>query len=38
MPLTYGSSWLQEVILCSKTTKLSYMEGSFENEEVILFE
>jgi len=27
MPLTYGISWLQEVILYSKITKLSYMEG-----------
>ena len=33
MPLTYGFSWLQEVILYSKITK----EGSFENDAVILF-
>ena len=38
MPLTYGFSQLQEVILYSKITKLSNMEGSFENDEVILFE
>jgi len=37
MPLTYGFSWLQEVILYSKITKLSNMEGSFENDIVILF-
>ena len=30
MPLTYGFSWLQEVILYSKITKVSDMEGSFE--------
>jgi len=34
MPLTYGFSWLQEVILI---TKVSNMEGSFENDAVILF-
>jgi len=28
MPLMYGFSWLQEMILYSKITKLSYMEGS----------
>ena len=38
MPLTYGFSWLQEVILYSKITKLSYMEASFENDAVVLFE
>jgi len=37
MPLTYGFSWLQEVILYKKITKVSDMEGSFENDEVILF-
>jgi len=37
MPLTYGFSWLQEVILYSKITKVSDMEGSFENDAVILF-
>jgi len=37
MPLTYGFSWLQEVILYSKITKVSIMEASFENEAVILF-
>jgi len=37
MPLTYGFSRLQEVIMCSKITKLSYMEDSFENDAVILF-
>ena len=37
MPLTYGISWLQEVILYSEITKLSDMEGSFENDAVILF-
>jgi len=37
MPLTYGFSWLQEVILYSKINKLSNMEGSFENDAVILF-
>jgi len=36
MPLTYGFSWLQEVILYSKITKVSDMEGSFENDAVIL--
>jgi len=35
MPLTYGFSWLQEVILYSKITKVSNMEGSFENDAVI---
>jgi len=38
IPLTDGFSWLQEVILYSKITKLGYMEGSFENDAVILFE
>ena len=37
MPLTYGFSWLQEVILYSKITKVCDMEGSFENDAVILF-
>jgi len=37
MPLTYGFSWLQEVILWSKITKVSDMKGSFENDGVILF-
>ena len=37
MPLTYGFSWLQEVIMYSKTTNVSIMEGSFENDAVILF-
>jgi len=37
MSLTYGFSWLQEVILYSKITKLSNMEDSFENDAVILF-
>jgi len=37
MSLTYGFSWLQEVILYSKITKVSDMEGSFENDAVILF-
>jgi len=34
MPLTYGFSWLQEVNLYSKITKVSDMEGSFENDAV----
>jgi len=29
MPLTYGFSWLQEVILYSKITKVCDMEDSF---------
>ncbi len=37
MPLTYGFSWLQEVILYSNITKVSNMEGSLENDAVILF-
>ena len=38
MPLTYGFLQLQEVILCSKITKVSDMEeGSFENDAIILF-
>jgi len=37
MLLTYGFSWLQEVILYSNITKVSDMEGSFENDAVILF-
>jgi len=37
MQLTYGFSWLQEVILLSKITKVSNMEGSFENDAVLLF-
>ena len=38
IPLTYGFSWLQEVFLHSKITKVSKMEGSFENDAIILFE
>jgi len=37
MLLAYGFSWLQEVIMYSKITKLSNMESSFENDAVILF-
>jgi len=37
MPLTYGLSWLHEVILYSKITKVSNMEGSFENDTVLPF-
>ena len=37
IPFTYGFSWLEEVILNSKITKISDMEDSFENDEVILF-
>jgi len=37
MPLNYGFSWLHEVILYSELAKLSNMEGSFENDSVILF-
>ena len=37
MPLTYGFSWLQEVILYSKINEVSDMEGSFEKDSVILF-
>ena len=37
MPLTYGFSWIQEVILYSNITKVSNMEGSFETDAVILF-
>jgi len=37
VPLTYGFSWLQEVILYSKIKIVSNMEGSFENDAVILF-
>jgi len=37
MPLTYSFSWLQEVILYSNITKVSNMEGPFENDAVILF-
>ena len=37
MPLTYVFSWLQEVILYSKITKVCDMEGSFQNDAVILF-
>jgi len=36
MPLTDGFSWLQEVIMYSKITKDSIMEGSCENDAVIL--
>jgi len=32
MPLSYGFSWLQEVILYSTVTKVSDMEDSFEND------
>jgi len=35
MPLTYGFSWLPEVILYSKFSKVSDMEGSFENDAFI---
>jgi len=35
--LTYGFSWLQEVILYSEIIKFSIMEGSFENYAVIHF-
>ena len=35
MSLTYDFSCLQEVILYSNITKLSDMEGSFENDSVI---
>jgi len=31
MPLAYGFSWLQEMILYSKIIKVSDMEGSLEN-------
>jgi len=37
MPLTYGFSWLQEVFVYSKITKVSDMEDSFENDAVLLF-
>jgi len=37
MPLTYGFLWLLEVILNSKITEVSNMEGSFANDAVILF-
>ena len=38
LSLTYGFSWLQEVILYStKITKVSDMEVSFENDAVIIF-
>jgi len=37
MPLSYGFSWLQEVILYSKITMVSDMEGSFENDAVIIY-
>jgi len=37
MPLTYDFSCLQEVILYSNITKVSNMEGLFENDAVILF-
>jgi len=37
MPLIYGFPWLQEVTMYSKITKVSNMEGSFENDSVILF-
>jgi len=36
MPLTYGFSWLQEVILYSKITKVSELECSLDNDAVIL--
>ena len=32
MPFSYGFSWLQEVILYSKITKVGDMEGSFEKK------
>ena len=35
MPLTYGFSWLEEVILYSKITKIRNIEGSFENDAVL---
>jgi len=35
--LTYGFSWLQDMILFSKITKVSNMDDSFENDAVILF-
>jgi len=35
MALTYGFSWLQKVILYSKITKVSDMEGLFENDAII---
>jgi len=37
MPLTYGFSWLQKVILYSNITKVSDMEDSFDNDAAILF-
>jgi len=37
MPLTYVFSWLQEVIMYSKITKISDLEDSFENDALILF-
>jgi len=37
MPLTYGFSWLQEVILYSKITKVNIMEDSYENDAFIIF-
>jgi len=37
MPLTYGFSWLQELILYRKIPKVIAMEDSFENDTVILF-
>jgi len=37
MPFTYGFSSLQEVILYSKITKVSDMQGSFENDAVTPF-
>ena len=37
IPLTYGFSWLEEVILYSEITKISDMEDSFESDAVILF-
>jgi len=36
MPLTYGFSWLQEVILNSKITKLNN-KSSFKTDAVLLF-
>jgi len=37
MSLIYGFLLLQEVILYSKITKVCDMEGSYENDAVILF-
>jgi len=37
IPLTYDFLWIQEVILYSKITKVSNIEGSFDNDSVIPF-